>query len=80
MSPGPTVWHWGESLRPLIAALDEGRMLAIPTESTYGLSVDPRDAGGVETVLRFKHRPPSRALPVVLGDIDQLRSLGGDPD
>ena len=45
---GPGIWRWGESLAPLQSALAEGYVLAIPTESSYGLAVDPRSREGVE--------------------------------
>ena len=54
-------------------------MLAIPTESSYGLAVDPRSASGVETLYRFKGRSIDKALPVILGNLDQLNLVGGDP-
>jgi L-threonylcarbamoyladenylate synthase len=51
-------------------------MVAIPTESTYGLAVDPSDARAVAAVLRVKGRPASQALPVVAGSIEDLLRLG----
>lgn len=80
MSETLTRWRWGDPVETLRATLATGGMLAIPTESTYGLGVDPRDDRGVQTVFRCKRRSISKALPVVLGDLEQLRMLGGDPD
>jgi L-threonylcarbamoyladenylate synthase len=60
--------------------LATGGLLAFPTESSYGLGVDPRDPRGVEAIFRLKTRERSKALPVVAADIPQLLALGVDPD
>lgn len=59
--------------------LSAGGVLAIPTESSYGLGVDPRDPRGVEAIYRLKGRERGKALPVVAADIAQLLALGVDP-
>lgn len=79
MMQRPAIWKQGEELSLLTGVLNQGGMLAIPTESSYGLGVDPRSESGVATVYRFKGRPRSKALPVVMGDVEQLTLLGGDP-
>jgi L-threonylcarbamoyladenylate synthase len=79
MMPAPRIWNWGDDLVPLNESLDQGGILAIPTESSYGLGVDPLSEEGVAALYRCKGRAPEKALPVVLGDLDQLMLLGGDP-
>lgn len=59
--------------------LAAGGVIAIPTESSYGLGVDPRDRRGVEAIYRLKGRERGKALPVVAADSAQLRALGVDP-
>ena len=59
--------------------LAAGGLLAFPTESSYGLGVDPRDPRGVEAIFRLKTRERSKALPVVAADVAQLLALGVDP-
>jgi len=60
--------------------LAAGGVLAVPTESSYGLGVDPRDAQGVEAIYRLKGRERGKALPVVAADVAQLLALGVDAD
>lgn len=60
--------------------LDRGGVLVIPTESSYGLAVDPRSAAGVAAVYRLKERDRGKPLPVVAADRDQVLSLGVAPD
>ncbi|MYA06919.1 MAG: Sua5/YciO/YrdC/YwlC family protein [Holophagales bacterium] len=62
------------------AALSEGRILAIPTESSYGLAVDPRSAGGVEAIYRLKERERGKPLPVVAANLEQAVDLGIEPN
>jgi L-threonylcarbamoyladenylate synthase len=47
----------------------------VPTESSYGLAVDPRDASAVEAVYRVKERERGKPLPVVAASVAQLASL-----
>jgi len=76
----PPLWHFGDPLAPLQAVLARGGVLAIPTESSYGLGVDPRNRAGVEAVYRIKGREGGKGLPVVVADRGQLAGLGIDPD
>lgn len=70
----------GDPVDPLRALLARGGVLAIPTESSYGLGADPRNPEGVETVYRIKGRERGKPLPVVVADLAQLADLGIDPD
>ena len=72
------VWHFGDPIAPLRAALERGAILAIPTESSYGLAVDPRHERGVEAIYRLKRRAPRAALLVVACDGSALAHLGVD--
>ena len=74
------VWRPGDPVEPLRDLLRRGGVLAIPTESSYGLGADPRNRKGVETIYRIKGREPRKALPVVVADLGQLADLGIDPD
>ncbi|HEX5719499.1 MAG TPA: L-threonylcarbamoyladenylate synthase [Thermoanaerobaculia bacterium] len=73
-------WRWGDPVEPLRELLRRGGVLAIPTESSYGLGADPRNQKGVEAIYRIKGREPRKALPVVVADLEQLAGLGIDPD
>ncbi len=74
---GPQRWRWGDPLDSLRAAVERRAVIALPTESSYGLAVDPRSAVGVERIHRLKGRPPERALPVVAADRAQAEALAG---
>ena len=73
-------WRFGEPIACLCACLERGGALVFPTESSYGLGVDPRNAAGVEAIYRFKERERGKPLPVVIADLDQLSLLGIEAD
>jgi L-threonylcarbamoyladenylate synthase len=74
------VWRSGDPLLPLRDLLRRGGVLAIPTESSYGLAADPRNPAGVEAIYRVKGRDAGKALPVVISGAEQLADLGVDPN
>jgi len=51
-------------------------VLAIPTESSYGLAADPRSERGVRRVLEIKGRDAGKALLVLVAGRPQLEGLG----
>ena len=56
-------------------------MVAIPTDTFYGLSADPFNLAAVERVFRVKGRPESQALPSLVNSIEQAVTLIRDvPD
>jgi len=60
-----------------VAALRAGAVVAIPTDTVYGLAVDPTRGGAVDALFSLKGRPVSLDLPVLVGSIDQADSLAG---
>jgi L-threonylcarbamoyladenylate synthase len=73
-------WRFGDDPGLVAAALARGAVLAIPTESSYGLAVDPRDEAGVERSFRLKGRPEGKPLPIVGADAAAFGVLGVDPN
>jgi L-threonylcarbamoyladenylate synthase len=73
------------TLEELRALRSRGGVIAFPTESSYGLGVDPQSAVGVAAIEWIKRRrgvsdEPGKPLPVVIADLSQLAALGIDPD
>ena len=75
---GVTRWRFGEDPEPLRRHLLAGGLLAVPTESSYGLAADPRSAAGVEAIYRLKTRERGKPMPVIAAGAEQLSSLGID--
>src|SRR5512143_2442398 len=57
-------------------ALGGGGVLAIPTDTFYGLAADPLSESGVGRVYALKGRSAAQALPVVVASVAQLAALG----
>lgn len=67
-----------EAAAELVALVRRGGVLAVPTESSYGLGVDPRSRRGVDTLYAVKERERGKPLPVVVAALPQLALLGID--
>jgi L-threonylcarbamoyladenylate synthase len=65
-----------DQLGAVIAALQAGRVVAIPTDTVYGLAVDPRRPGATDGLFELKGRPETVALPVLIGDAGDAPALG----
>jgi L-threonylcarbamoyladenylate synthase len=53
-------------------AVREGGIVAIPTETYYGLGVDPFNDVAVERLVRVKGRSDARPILVLIGSLQQL--------
>ncbi len=58
--------------------LTSGGLLAIPTETHYGLAADPSSEPGVGRIFAAKRRDDEKPLPVLIGERSQLDRLGID--
>jgi L-threonylcarbamoyladenylate synthase len=55
-----------QSLEAAVAALARGEVIALPTETVYGLAVDASSEDAVERLFALKGRPASVALPLAV--------------
>lgn len=55
-----------------VAALARGGVVALPTETVYGLAADATNPGAVRRVFAIKGRPPGHPLIVHIADPDDL--------
>ncbi|MHC4939936.1 MAG: L-threonylcarbamoyladenylate synthase [Planctomycetota bacterium] len=70
----------GKSIRSAVAVLRDGGIVAFPTETVYGLCVDPENADAVRRLFELKGRDVSKGCAHLIGsrrDADQL--TGGLP-
>jgi L-threonylcarbamoyladenylate synthase len=66
-----------QALAVAAGVLLRGGLVIFPTDTLYGLAVDPRNPGAIDRVFRAKGRPPGQALPLVAASLDQVeRSVG----
>ena len=62
-------------LRYVAERLLHGEVVAIPTDTVYGLAADPFNLSAVEEIYRVKGRPEVRALPILVNSLDQAMLL-----
>ena len=61
--------------------LKAGGLVAFPTDTVYGVGAVAFDGKAVESIYVAKDRPIEKAIPVLIGDSDDLEKVGTDiPD
>jgi L-threonylcarbamoyladenylate synthase len=55
-----------------------GELVAIPTDTYYGIAADPFNLAAVDQIYRVKGRPETRALPILVNATIQAVSLSRD--
>lgn len=66
-----------ESLQRAVAALQQGGIVAYPTEAVWGLGCNPFDEKAVRELLALKNRPDSKGLILIAADISQVEEWLG---
>ncbi|HXT69901.1 MAG TPA: L-threonylcarbamoyladenylate synthase [Vicinamibacterales bacterium] len=72
----PSSWTRAE-LEPAVAWLRAGKVVALPTDTLYGLAVDPASEVAVKTLFQIKGRETSAALPLIAGSRAQVDAWCG---
>ena len=62
-----------------IDALRGGGIVALPTDTVYGIAVGLDTPGGIEALFAAKHRPPERGIALLLADAAQAPTIGQWP-
>jgi L-threonylcarbamoyladenylate synthase len=68
------------SLSEAADMLRDGLVVAFPTDTFYGLAVDPRNAGAVRRLYALKHRAETAALILIAADAAQAELAGSFSD
>ena len=58
-------------LRNAVAVLEAGGVVALPTDTVYGLAADPAVPGATDALFALKGRPDTIELPVLVADLAQ---------
>jgi L-threonylcarbamoyladenylate synthase len=53
----------------------EGGVVGYPTDTLYGLAVDPRHEGAVQRLFALKGRDAASAIPLIAASLDQARDV-----
>ena len=55
-----------------VKCLKSGGIVAIPTDTVYGLGADPFNPEAVQKLYTFKGRPDGKPIPLVLSSVDDV--------
>ena len=62
-------------IRQAVRTLQQGGLIAYPTEAVFGLGCDPWDEEAVERLLELKQRPHDKGLILIASSIEQLEEF-----
>jgi len=57
----------------------EGKVVAFPTDTFYGLGADPFNLAAITEIFRIKRRSADRPIPLLVSSLDQAADLVADP-
>ena len=57
------------------AAVEQGAVIGVPTDTVYGLVCLCSDAAAIDGLFAVKERPSQKALPVLLGEAEQASAV-----
>ncbi len=66
------------SLEETVAKLQRGEVVAIPTETVYGLAGDARNESALKQIYAIKERPANNPLIVHIGSIEQVHAWASE--
>lgn len=70
-----------ESIPRALAILRAGGLVAFPTDTVYGLGCLAFEQAAIESIYIAKDRPPEKAIPVLIADVNDLERVARDiPD
>ena len=58
-----------------VQCLKSGGIIAIPTDTVYGLGADPFNADAVQRLYTLKGRPDGKPIPLVLSSVDDVQRV-----
>ena len=59
-------------LEQAVKEIQSGGVVMIPTDTLYGLAVDPRNRNAIERLFTVKGRAPSSAVAMICADLEQV--------
>jgi L-threonylcarbamoyladenylate synthase len=65
--------------REALALLAQDEIFAAPTDTVYGIFARPDSALAIERIYTAKARPPDKAIPILIGDLEQLAQVALPP-
>lgn len=66
------------AIEAALKILREGGIIAFPTDTVYGLAAPAFSPQGIEKLYQIKDRALTKAIPILIGALDQLSSIAPD--
>ncbi|KAJ8340871.1 hypothetical protein SKAU_G00331620 [Synaphobranchus kaupii] len=63
---------WSEVLTATVAALKEGRVAAVPTDTVYGLAALAQNSDAIKRVYEIKGRNGQKPLAICVGEVEDI--------
>jgi len=64
-----------QMLKKVVRVIDDGGVIAFPTETVYALAADAFNFNAVEKIYNIKRRFNEKPLPILVGDIYQAKRI-----
>jgi tRNA threonylcarbamoyl adenosine modification protein (Sua5/YciO/YrdC/YwlC family) len=64
------------SLEEAVAAVRDGDVIGLPTDTVYGIGVDPFNERAVSRLYELKGRPESKPVGLLVASVEQAGSIG----
>ncbi len=74
----PFILSPSSTLEAAVRAFKSGGVIAYPTETFYGLCVDPFNREAVENLFRLKGRPGNNPVSVIIKDLPMLSAVASE--
>lgn len=58
-----------------VEQLKQGQVIAVPTETVYGLAVDSTNSEAIEALYQLKGRPRTKQLPIAIAEPSQWQQI-----
>lgn len=76
-----SIYFLEKAIPQALQALQEGAVLAFPTDTVYGIGVPAFSSAGIERLYAIKERSNLKAIPILIGSLEQLAQVSaGMPD
>ncbi len=69
-----------ELIKYIVACLESGKVVGMPTDTFYGLAVDPVNLGAVKTIYNIKSRLKHKPLSLLISSLAQAYELARETD
>ena len=65
-----------EDIQAAVEVIRDGGVVGLPTDTVYGIGVDPVDEAAVATLFELKGRPSAKPVGILVASLDQATEIG----